>query len=294
MNSIIYLIRQLWKQWFIIFAATIGLISGILTIFPIKNNTLLLDIIIFSSCLFLSLIVTLVIYKSKHISDDEIWILEVPNEKPAIAFPYHKKFLRAANELARTHYGKNALGYGVVKKWYEKNPLLITILTDEHNKFVGYFDILPLTDIFGQKFIEGIVKESDISHSDILGPEEMQKTEYLYFAGISVKDPYSQKGRKYGSILIYSAMVYLDSLYDLNEGKKLYAIAASDCGRNILKKLKFRIETDETERKDKLDLYSRMITKADIEVYKQKFCFLEQLCDYSEYYLLKETGEIRI
>ena len=81
-------------------------------------------------------------------------------------------------------------------------------------------------------------------------PEEMKSAEFIYIAGISVKDQLTQVGRKHGAILIYAAMVYLDTFYDLSQPKKIYAIAASRCGKNILEKMNFQIETDEADRKD--------------------------------------------
>jgi hypothetical protein len=283
MNSLIYLIRHVWKQWFFIFIGTIGLVSALLTIFPLKNSSFVLNVGIFFTCLFISIIITLIVYKIKHIPDDDIWLLETQNEKPTIAFPYQKNYLKAANALARSHYGKNAIGHDIVKKWYEKNPLILTVLTDSHNKFVGYFDILPLNSDFGKDFVNGLVKENEIRHYDILEPSKMQQTEYLYFAGVSVKDQFTHLGRKHGSILIYSALVYLEKFYDLTNGKKIYALAASDCGKKILEKLKFNIEVDESNRKDKLDLYSRKITSDDINAYRAKMTFCDELVDTSAY-----------
>lgn len=283
MRFIIYFIKQVYKQWFLLFVATIGLASGILAIFPLQNKSNITNLIIFFICFFISVIATLIIYQIKHIPDDEIWMLEVPRDKPTIAFPYQKSYLKAANSLARSHYGKNSINYDIVRKWYEKNPFAVTILTDSHNKFVGYFDILPLEPDFGKDLISGVVKEKDIRHYDILPPKQMRNAEYIYFAGISVKDQLTQTGKKHGAILIYAAMVYLETFYDLSNPKKIYAIAASDCGKNILQKLNFQIETDETNRKDKLDLYSRTITKVDIHNYMKQFAFCDDKFDYSSY-----------
>lgn len=283
MRFVIYFIRQVYKQWFLIFAATIGLASGILAIFPLQSKSNITNLIIFLICLFISVIATLILYQIKHIPDDEIWMLEVPRDKPTIAFPYQKAYLKAANALARSHYGKSSINYDIVKRWYEKNPLVLTILTDSHNKFVGYFDILPLEPDFGKDLINGTVKEKDIRHYDILPPNQMRNAEYIYFAGVSVKDQLTQTGRKHGAILIYAAMIYIETFYDLSKPKKIYAIAASVCGKNILEKLSFQIETDETNRKDKLDLYSRTISKNDIDCYRKQFAFCEDKFDYLAY-----------
>jgi hypothetical protein len=202
---------------------------------------------------------------------------------PTIAFPYQKAYLKAANTLARSHYGKNSISYDIVKRWYEKNPFALTILTDSHNKFVGYFDILPLEPDFGKDLMNGTVKERDIRHYDILPTDQMRNAEYIYFAGVSVKDQLTQTGKKHGAILIYAAMIYIETFYDLTKPKKIYAIAASACGKNILEKLDFQIETDETNRKDKLDLYSRTISKNDIDGYRKQFAFCEDKFDYLAY-----------
>lgn len=283
MRFVIYFIRQVYKQWFLIFAATIGLVSGILAIFPLQSKSNITNLIVFLICLFISIISTLILYQIKHIPDDEIWMLEAPRDKPTIAFPYQKAYLKAANALARSHYGKSSINYDIVKRWYEKNPYALTILTDSHNKFVGYFDILPLESDFARDLINGAVKEKDIRHYDILSPSQMRNAEYIYIAGVSVKDQLSQAGKKHGAILIYAAMVYIETFYDLSTPKNIYAIAASECGKNILEKLNFQIESDETNRKDKLDLYSRKISKSDIENYRRQFAFCENKFDYLAY-----------
>ena len=111
----------------------------------------------------------------------------------------------------------------------------------------------------------------------------MKSTEYIYIGGVSVKDQLTQTGKKHGAILIYSALLYLEIFYDLTQPKNIYAIAATECGKNLLEKLGFQIESDESNRKDRLDLYSRLITKDEIMAYKKKFAFCEDKCDYSAY-----------
>ncbi|MEI6140788.1 MAG: hypothetical protein WCP85_16075 [Mariniphaga sp.] len=294
MNFFFYYIRQFYKQWFLTFVVIIGLASGILQISPLPNNSYIANIAILILCLIISITSTLIIYRIKHISDDEIWMLEKPRDKPLIVFPYQKVYLKAANSLARIHYGKSSPNYNTVKKWYKKNPFILSILTDSHNKFVGYFDILPLEFYFGKDFISGTVKENDIGYYNILPPEQMHSTEYIYFAGISVKDQDTQLGRKHGAILVYAALVYLETFYDLSKPKKIYAIPVSDCGKHLIEKLDFQIETDQLNRKDKLDLYSRTFTFKEICAYKRQFSFCKNKFDYSSYSKALQQSAVRI
>jgi len=281
--AFLYFFKQVYKAWFLTFVGIIGLASGIIQIFPFQDKTYITNLAIFLFCLFLSVLATLLIYRIKHVPDDELWMLETPTEKPTIAFPYEKSFLRPANNLARSLYGKHSLRGDVVRKWYEKNPLTLTCLTDAHNKFVGYFDILPLTQTFGKRFVSGHSREKDIRSQHILSPSEMRDAKYIYIAGVSVKDPMTTHGKKYGAMLIYSLMVHLQTFYNLNSPKKIYATAATECGRNVLERLQFRIETDGENRRDKLDLYARVITNDDIKDYRKSFNFLENKLDYSAY-----------
>ncbi len=281
--AFLYFFKQVYKAWFITFVGIIGLASGIIQIFPFQDATYLKNFAIFAFCLLLSVIATLLIYRIKHVPDDDLWMLETPTEKPTIAFPYEESFLRPANNLARSLYGKHSLRSDVVKKWYEKNPLTLTCLTDAHNKFVGYFDVLPLTPTFGKKFVSGVSREKDIRSQHILPPNEMREAKFIYIAGVSAKDQMTTQGKKYGAMLIYSLMVHLQTFYDLNTPRKIYATAATDCGRNVLERLHFYIETDGENRRDKLDLYARLITKADIDDYRKSFSFLENKLDYSAY-----------
>ncbi|HRG42916.1 MAG TPA: hypothetical protein PKY97_00570 [Saprospiraceae bacterium] len=283
MRFLLYFIKQVYKQWFLIFAAIIGIVSGVLTIFPIPSGSSTTNIIVFTFCLVISVFITLIIYQIKHIPDEEMWMLEIPREKPSIIFPYKKEYLKAASSLARSHYGKNSVSYETCRKWYEQNPLTLTVLADSHNKFVGYFDIIPLVPSFGRDLVSGTVMEKDIKPIDILPPNKMRDAEYIYIAGISVKDQLSQLGKKHGAILIYSTFIYLERFYDLSKPKKLFAIAATECGKNILEKLNFYVESDESNRKDGLDLYSRIITKDEIVSYRLQFDFCDNKFDYSAY-----------
>jgi len=283
MKFFFYFIRQVFKQWFLIFVSIIGLISGILTIFPLPEKYQLSNVIIFCFCIIISIITTMILYHINHIQEEEIWMLEKPRDKPFIVFPYQESYLKAANTLASIHYGKSSPNYNIVKKWYLKNPYALTVLTDSHKKFVGYFDILPLECNFGRNFIKGNLKENDIRDSHILPPNKMQNSDYIYFAGISVKDQNMQIGRKHGAILIYAALIYLETFYDLSSPKKIYAIPVSNCGVHLMEKLDFQIETDQTNRKDKLDLYSRTFTKNEIDKYKREFSFCKNKFDYSSY-----------
>lgn len=56
MGFIIYFIRQVYKQWFLLFAATIGLASGILTIFPLQAKSSMTNLIVFGICFLVSVV----------------------------------------------------------------------------------------------------------------------------------------------------------------------------------------------------------------------------------------------
>lgn len=173
-----------------------------------------------------------------------------------VIFPCDENYYKAANKLAREKFGKNSVSTKTVNDWKNRNELILSCLTDK-NKMVGYFDILPLRKDFAEGLIKGKYDEKDIKAEHILSVHEMNKAEYIYFAGIAVEDTGSGKGCLHATYLIWAAILYVRIFYKDSNLKKILTIPTSELGLKVAEHLGFEMEREGRLRKDGFDIYTK-------------------------------------
>jgi hypothetical protein len=267
-------IERVFLRWFFIFASTIAFTSGVAAFFSKIPENLLFPTISIGICFIVSVVVTLIFYPIgkflEPIENQDDWLYnDLKHLK--ILFPYDTKYLRPSNKIARLYYGKNFAHIKVIKNWFEKNPLALSVLADPKGKIVGYFDILPLTREAAQQFIEGSKEEHEITGEDIFSPTEMNQCEVIYYSGIAVANNSGTIIRAFAGPLFYASIIYLEKFYDFSVPRKVIALPVTDCGIRQVEKHGFRIETEGSTRKDNMDLYSRMLSQSDILNFKIKY-----------------------
>src|SRR5690606_13969592 len=114
-----------------------------------------------------------------------------------------EKYLKPLNTIASTYYGKSSASSRYIETSYEKKPYALVTLADRHKEIVGYYDMLPLEPDFAVRFIEGIATEKDIRAEHILPISEMSDGQYIYFAGVAIKNQRSQKSKIFAGYLLY-------------------------------------------------------------------------------------------
>jgi len=248
------------KKYTAIFIGAVGLLSSIVTTLTasFNKNSVLLGVILLLVTALIVFIILYLIPKESLPSGIETVADAINNNNTSknikIIFPCDIGYYRAVNKLAKEKFGKNSASTSAANDWQKKNEYILTCLTD-NNLLVGYFDILPLKPDFAQRFISGEVGEKDIRAEHLFSFHELKKAEYVYFAGIAVKNTNVGAGCIHATYLIYAAILYLKTFYSGSNLKQILTIPTSDEGLAITKKF-FSLEREGGLRKDGQDLYS--------------------------------------
>jgi len=258
-----------FKSALLLLTSAVGGTSSLLSLFTTSfgNVNLALGIGIIVLTVIAVLIITYFIPKDNLPEDMEEIINEMEKDalpkNAKVIFPCDAKYYQAANKLAKEKFGKNSVSTSKVNDWKKRNELILTCLTD-HNRFVGYFDMIPLKEDFALKFIEGDLGEQDICAENILGVHEMKDARFLYFAGIAVQDS-TGCGCFHATYLLWAAALYINLFYGDSKLEKILTIPTSKSGLNMTKRMNFSLEQESKLRKDGLDLYSKPFQKLEMQ-----------------------------
>lgn len=284
MEVILEYIKYSYKKWILVFVAVTGFYTSVITILPqISITTNIEKIAVLTSIGFTTVLICLFLYPIKDFVENlpiEDLLFE-PNCNTKILFPYNIKYLKSINRIANSYYKDYNPNIKILKSWYEKNPYTLITLADKNSKIIGYYDILPLKDEFAKKFINGDVTESNIISEVILSKDKMKDANYIYFAGVAIKDYTQNKNRIYSGQLLYTAFIYLKNFYNLNSDKIIFATATTKCGEAILKRLGFALESTKNDRLDKTDLYTLKINSTTIDNARDEIAVISSKIDYS-------------
>jgi hypothetical protein len=284
MEVILEYIKYSYKKWILVFVAVTGFYTSVITVMPQISIVSNIEKI---AVLFLIFFTTIVICLLLYLIRDFVENLPIddllfePNCNTKILFPYNVKYLKAINRIANSYYKDFNPNIKILKSWYEKNPFTLITLADRNSKIIGYYDILPLKDEFAKKFIKGDVTESNIISEVILTKDKMKDANYIYFAGVAIKDYTQNKNRIYSGQLLYTAFIYLKKFYNLDNDKVIFATATTKCGEVLLKRLGFTLESNKNDRLDKTDLYTLKINSNTIESARDEIAVISSKIDYS-------------
>ena len=169
-----------------------------------------------------------------------------------------------AKNLARDCYATRVtIGPDLYEQLRVKNPFILACLTDRRGKFLGYFDAIPIRESFAGTFLGGRVTETQITHEDVLPPEEMHKCKYLFISGLAVHNPNTHAGRRNANILVWALLKYLAHFY--GSAKPLaFAVAATKEGDHLLRRFRINLQAEATSRADGYRLYSLVMTREEI------------------------------
>jgi hypothetical protein len=245
-------IREFLRRFVSIEVASLGFVSGGITLLPV------IEWRIWAS---LHGVITLFAgmwswWSTKPLQFSEEVILDVDVEDGQVFLevptPYH--MLVAANNHARELYGHDALKLREVEKWWKGNPLVEAVLRSEHGAYLGYFDVLPLTEEAASLLESGKIDEHDIKPEYIMKQTEMKKTKTLYLAGMAVKDAGSELGKSRAAKLFCGLVAYTRFYYG-DTPRRIFALAATSSGERLLKGVGAKIVCAAAARKDHHDLY---------------------------------------
>jgi hypothetical protein len=207
-----------------------------------------------------------------------LWRLEIPqiavddiiapdddNHAPLnLHCPCDRGLALEATKLAEDCYSG---GITIEPQIYEqlrvKNPLILSCLTDQRGRFVGYFDVIPLDEPFARSLIQGQITELQMSHEDVLTPQQMKSCKYLFIAGIAVHEPDTYAGRRHASILVWALLQYMKRYYR-SSNALVFALAATREGDELLQRFKLRPAAGDKFRTDHSKLYTIDISEGGI------------------------------
>lgn len=187
-------------------------------------------------------------------------LLEVPT-------PYH--MLVVANKHAQAVYGSDGLALADVEKWWKQNPFVEAVLRSESGDYLGYFDILPLTESGANLVESGKTTEREIPLECILPPTEMRSAKTLYWAGIAVKEAGTEIGKTRTAELIYGLVSYIKHYYG-DAPRRVLALATTRQGECLLKGLGARIVCAGEARKDRHNLYEIILIPKSLSQIKSR------------------------
>jgi len=144
----------------------------------------------------------------------------------------------------------------VFKSWQQKNDSIFTAIRTNEG-VAGYYAILPLKTKALKRLVLGHLREREIKPRDILDKGEASQCRKLYLFSVAVKVRYSRL-----TLLLFSHLAcHLKKLRDEGNLKKIYAVAATPEGANLLRKLHFQRIREGTDRADGHPIYAKYLTE---------------------------------
>ncbi len=169
--------------------------------------------------------------------------------------------LQVNNLATRVYPGVRPLPPDRYEQWLMVNDNLLVVLLNTNSEVIGYFDIFPLQPEFFNFFVSGAFGEHDIRREHILGPQQARFVKRMYLGGIAVDDPFSARGKRHASILVWALLKYLQNFYCVPCDRELYAEAVTVEGERLLKRFNFRLVSGATGRKDSYPLYAAELSE---------------------------------
>jgi hypothetical protein len=166
-------------------------------------------------------------------------------------------------ELEGKAYTKSdAVPYHILRKWYKANPTGFFIIKYA-NEHIGHIDILPLKPEPLKQFIVGRnTNEKALRETDIYSQSEVHLITDLYIESIIVTGGRRTQAMAILKILSSDNVKYMVSnICPIENADRMFAIAASNAGDNIMRRLGFTIETDASVRDDGHNMYVITVDK---------------------------------
>ncbi|HWA91157.1 MAG TPA: hypothetical protein VG889_14055 [Rhizomicrobium sp.] len=192
--------------------------------------------------------------------------------------PCGSKLRSQAKQLAAESFARDfVIDPNIYEQLWLKNNYILTCLCDQNEIVHGYFDVIPVRSSFAIPLLKGRIHETQMTHDDVLSPHEMEKCEYLYIAGIAVRNPEAYLGRQDANILVWGLFEYLKKFYGFG-APLLIAIASTEPGKGLLKRFKMQWENGPRDRVDGGDLYVLKLTKQELDDRQARLPDWSNLC----------------
>ncbi len=189
-----------------------------------------------------------------------------PGEAGTLRAPPGVTLLTAASRHARDIFRRDAHSE-LAREWNLKNPVVTAVLVSAQGHYLGYFDVLPLTETAAEEMRSGKLAEEDIGSDLILSQREMGDAPALYLSGIAVKEAeVAEETHCRAAQLVGGLAPYIRHFYGGNP-RSVLATAATRAGASLLQRpaLGARVVCPGESRKDHHDLYEFIISDKLLE-----------------------------
>jgi hypothetical protein len=253
---------QFAKYWVQSFAVVVGVAAAIETVVGTKITFVTAAVTVLG-CGFLCAVAAWRGTRHVHLPVDDI-MPRSSEHHVVLHCPCARPIVRDANKLAAECYGSETIPPERYEQFRVKNPNILVCLTTDKGKLLGYFDAYPLEPTFASAFRSGKVSEQDLTHDDILSPEEAVSCTTLYIAGVAVCNPETYAGRRHASMLIWGLLKYLERFYLNTRERQLLSLGSTEAGENLLQRLNFSVCSSAADRRDKHSLYQSLASAESI------------------------------
>ncbi|MDX6404599.1 MAG: hypothetical protein QOH70_2054 [Blastocatellia bacterium] len=244
------------------FLAILALPSAVFTIVGMHVSAISTGWMVLFALSF-SLILNRHLWRKRHLPIKDIFPNAVGSGRAILRCPCDLKLADEAKRLAQYWYPTETISPERFEQLRVKNPNILACLVGDRGDLLGYFDVIPLKESFAQQFLRGTITESQITHEDILGPDDLAQCKYVFLSGLAVWNPESYVDRRNANILVWGLLKYLDHFYGATE-RLAFASAATEEGEELLQRFDFYIGCEASARIDKRRMYETRLSRDDV------------------------------
>jgi hypothetical protein len=157
---------------------------------------------------------------------------------------------------AQVYTPEDAIPNRVLMEWYEKNPAGFSVIKMTNGQKVGHIDILPLRPTTQKAFLQGHIVEKDVRGDSLYSPSERHLIRDLYVESIIVLPPKGFSKAPAILCVLTNFVSLVERICDPKTVQNVYAIAASQSGDRLLRRLGFDPIISSESRSDHHDLFS--------------------------------------
>lgn len=163
---------------------------------------------------------------------------------------------------------EDAVPGGILQKWYSQNPNGFSIIKHNHEA-IGHVDVLPLKPNILEIFIDGGITERQIRSDDLFSAGERELVRTIYVESLAIAaSPASRRAPAVRHLLLNMTDV-VSRVGDPRRIENIYAVAATESGNRLLRRLGFCIVSSAKNRKDQHDLYTTRLASLEGEIRKR-------------------------
>ncbi len=157
---------------------------------------------------------------------------------------------------AQVYTPADAIPKHTLKEWYNCNPTGFSVIKMKDGRKIGHIDILPIRPATLKTFLEGNIVEKDIRGDSLYSPKEKHLIQDLYVESIIVLPPKGFSNAPAVLSVLTNFAKLVERICDPANVGNIYAIAASESGERLLKRLGFDPIVSSQTRADHHDLFA--------------------------------------